>query len=140
MVIVLPGVLAAGVALTGIGETNESSDRKNSKEPRAGQERRAPAVNGSCKITMALLTTSTTDSRPHNVDQIARFWISVRSDLVLKNCPFLHILTFLKLQSRALSCTEQRSPFTYICHKTEIHPRLKAVCHQRENTGALASC
>lgn len=67
MVIVLPGVLAAGVALTGTGETNESSDRKNSKEPRAGQGPRAPAVNGSCKITTALLTTST-DSRPTNVD------------------------------------------------------------------------
>lgn len=43
---------------------------------------------------------------------------------MLKKCPFLHILTFLKLQSRALSCTEQRSHFTYICHKIEIHPRL----------------
>lgn len=59
---------------------------------------------------------------------------------MLKKCPFLHILTFLKLQSRALSCTEQRSHFTYICHKIEIHPRLKAVCHQRENMDALASC
>lgn len=59
---------------------------------------------------------------------------------MLKNDPFLHILTFLKLPSRALLCSEQRSYFTYICHKTEIHPRLKAVCHRRENTDALASC
>lgn len=56
---------------------------------------------------------------------------------MLKYCPFLHILTFLRLRSRALLCTYI---FTYICQKTEIHPRLKAVCHQRENTDALASC
>lgn len=134
MAIVLPGVLAAGVALTGIGETDESSDRKNSKEPRAGRERRAPAVNGSCKITMVLLTASTTDPRPGSVDK------SVRPDLRLKKCPFLHVLTFLKVQSRALLCTEQRSRFTYICQKIEIHPRPKAACHQRGNTDALASC